>query len=246
MRIVHYPSNPEVFEFDKSVADIFHDMAVRSIPNYLQSHALVADIILGKLYRSEERALVLDIGTSRGYFFTALWSAFENDRNTPLPNIGCIGVDSSPDMLHLARADYPHVLFIDMDVSRTDNIASIDGEFDVVNMSYVMQFIPRKDRFNLLYAISRKMKKGGLLFLSQKYEVDTAFSKVFDRMYRDFRMCNGYSEDEIDAKNKALRNSMWIDTKEDTEELLEDTGFFNITEICSMLQFNTIVAEKRL
>lgn len=242
-RIVHFPSNPDKFEFDSEVSEIFEDMARRSIPMYQETHTLICDAAAEHLIGSDY-SIVLDIGTSRGQFFKSLWDFFAIDCKDPIPDIGCVGIDSSKDMLAIAEKELPNVLFMEMDVSEYENLMNINSYFDVVVMSYVLQFIPRNKRSGLLATVYEKMNPGGILFISSKYAIENDFGPVYSRMYRDFRESNGYSQEEIDAKNTALANSMWVDTKEETTLLLSSCGFKDITDLCSMMQFGTLVARK--
>src|SRR5690242_1964255 len=70
-----------------------------------------------------EAATVLEVGCATGRLLAAL-----------KPSKG-VGVDLSPDMVAIARADYPHLDFVVGDIENPETVRSLGGPFDFILLS---------------------------------------------------------------------------------------------------------------
>ncbi|MGY0523036.1 hypothetical protein ACW0JY_38935, partial [Pseudomonas aeruginosa] len=76
--------------------------------------------------------------------------------------------------------------------------------YDVVNLSYVLQFITPAVQRRVLAKVVEMVRPGGLLFIGAKYEVLGQVGEMPHRQYIEWRIERGYSREEIEAKTKAL------------------------------------------
>ena len=254
---VHYPEDSGKFQFDGEVARIFDNMASRAIPFYKESHRLAAVFVLdrindiGQVYDicSESGknlapvAHILDIGCSTGAFFSAIYEGLGMEPTSSKPNVLMVGLDSSQPMIDQLNKNLPEAYGLCADV--LEKLPRMDDEFfDVVNISYVIQFIPVARRAFLIKEISRVLKPGGLLIISGKYKPVRVYCEVFDSTYRQFRLNHGYSKEEIDRKTEALKGSMWVEARHHLYHDLVNNGFKGIQDIAQWMHFSTLVATK--
>jgi tRNA (cmo5U34)-methyltransferase len=249
---VHVPKRRDVFEWDAEVASIFDNMALRSIPMYAETHRVHAAMIkrytdhymTGYRVGHHHKIVVGDIGASTGAFFKTLAEVYHCQIVTGIPRISAVAFDSSLDMLKDLEDKMPWVRCIQFDVS--NGIADLGMKFDVVNLSYILQFLPQGTRFPLLKSIANSMEMGGLLFISQKEAIeDEPIDQLFTQEYIQYRRDNGYTVEEINAKTVALRNAMWVDTFGFTKEMLVAAGFKTVQPTTRWLNFSSLVAVKK-
>lgn len=240
---IHYPSNPHKFEFDQSVADIFNNMAHRSIPLYFQYINWSALNVVEAVKHSEDAVFVMDIGCSVGFWLSRI-KALSNFFEVKLDNLRIICCDTSKPMLRKTQeyvnnhgltniCEVYELDITDMPVSFMSRHAN---RMQVINVGYVLQFIPRENRQLAAINIDNLAAKNCCVVLGQKETKNKKEENVQDDYeYRCFRLLNGYSKQEIDAKSKALKNSMWPETIEDT---LSRFPNYNSREILRYLQFS--------
>ena len=249
-RFIHFPANPDKFEFDEEVATIFPDMAVRSIPLYEETHRLAIEIVAREYHQAvtENRTLrVLDIGASTGTFFKGLWKHLGYKVHEDIPNLRAVAVDNSYYMCETLRMSLPMVDVQQCGVEWANCLLEPDSKFDVVVALYVFQFIPLTDdrRASALIDVYDSMADTSLMILANKEKMSDFSEEMYCNLYREFRMQNGYTVQEIDAKTRALSNSMWTQPGGEFKMWLIDTGFDRVDSLCRWLQFATYVAYKR-
>lgn len=218
-RVVHLPANPEKFEFDGEVARVFPDMATRSIPLFHETHALHA--LLCQETFDQGHTKVMDIGASRGHFLRAL------SRHYPLPQMDVTACDYSYAMVEYLRRDFPSVAVAHTDITSRDFL-TCRRTYDVINLAYVLQFIPIGMQRVVLAKVVNMLRPGGILFFGAKVDIPGELGRRLHDQYIQWRLGNGYTKAEIEAKTKALANSMW--TREE-QPLLQDLKDFGITSV---------------
>lgn len=234
-RVTHFPANPNKFEFDAEVTAAFPDMAVRSIPNYEETHRL--HVALLRPVFEQGSVTVCDIGASRGHFFREICNQLQVPVSTGSPSFTFIAVDSSAPMMAALQAEMPWVCAV---VADARHMVDLEEPADVISMFYVLQFIEEDaDKLSVLRWAQRNLKPGGVLLLGQKEEVSDTYLGMFTDEYYQFRMDNGYSIEEIRAKTKALANSMWPSSPAWLESLCYSAGFIDYVETTKWLQFST-------
>ncbi len=199
-RAVHYPANPDRFEFDAEVSRVFTDIAERSIPNFRAAHE--AHVQMAAETLAKPGCKVLDVGASRGDFLKAIRQAGFNPDYT--------AVDSSESMCDRLREDFPDVLVLNEDITTTHFERKIvDEEYDVVCCNYVLQFLPESEQLYVLDMLCHHIKRGGYLFLGHKSKHFGQLGAAAHECYIQFRLRNGYTREEIEAKTKALKGTMF-------------------------------------
>lgn len=239
----HFPTVDNIFQFDGEVSSIFPNMAVRSIPLYAEVHRMhVAMMFCNRQWDINNPLTVFDIGASRGGLFKEVCSQCSLDPLVGAQYLNCIAVDSSPHMVGLLSSEMPWV--------RTLCISALDlpdffDKADVISMLYLLQFIKEPaDKLRLLQWAWRNLKPGGMLILGQKEKMSDTYQSKADAMYYAWRRRNGYTDEEIEAKTRALQGSMWPDRAAWLEDQCYRAGFTDYTETTRWLQFSTSICTK--
>ena len=92
-----YQSRMEVippFEFNQGVADVFDDMAIRSIPNYSELQQIISEIVQ---VRYTSVGTIYDLGCSTG---NTIYNILKKLHST---DVKIIGIDSSQAMCNKCR-----------------------------------------------------------------------------------------------------------------------------------------------
>lgn len=235
---VHYPKRRDLFKFDEEVASIFDNMAPRSIPLYNEVHRLHVSMLRKRLIPG---AVVVDVGSSTGHLFRNI----ERLLGKKFSDTGIYGVavDVSPAMMGLLRAEFPTVETICGDITK---IPDLSTPADILFCLYTVQFIPDEQKAAAYGWLARNTKLDGALVVGQKDRIDRPpFANDFNEEYYLFRRDNGYSQEEIDAKTAALKNSMWPLPSRATAQYLADCGI-EALETSRWLQFSTFLGYRRV
>ncbi len=188
------------FVFDEQVADVFDDMAVRSIPGY---ETIVSTIggFAKEYYRSDSN--IYDLGCSLGGV------TFEICKQLRESEFNLIAIDNSEAMIERiverkARIggleDRVEIVCEDINDTAIENAS-------VVILNFTLQFLPPERRNPLIKRIYNGLIPGGILVLSEKIILDDqSLNDLFIEMYHKFKESNGYSELEISQKRLALEN----------------------------------------
>lgn len=238
-RTKHMPLNPEKFEFDATVAPLFDDMAVRSIPGYAMCHEGIAATLIGLRYPPYSQ--VWDFGTSTG---RALWSV-RNGLQDPL--LDYRGVDTSDAMLEQARAAVPFAEFSQHDLTQGLPPELERGNVAVAVYGWTLQFMPDfTSRWKLVKQTYDALCPGGVMFIFEKFLCSNDRHQLTsDRGYMWWRRANNYSLGEIKAKTLALRGSMKPWEHEELEAVLETCDESEWYWLYKQFHFGGVVVHKR-
>ena len=239
--MIHAPEG--LFSFNGKVAEIFEDMAVRSIPMYKEVHRLHASLLHASMVvRTQENPYtILDVGASRGGFIEEVCNQFHFPKTSKPLQIEAHAVDTSARMCELLKQDMPWVNVENRDVGSL----TVKEGYDLITVFYTMQFVPPARRFDVLLRLYESLKPGGVLVIGAKCK-SMLYTETLDREYHKWRMGNGYSVAEIHQKTQALEGSMWVETPEATTRRLITAGFCDIQETTRWCQFSTLIARKAL
>lgn len=236
---IHFPADPNKFSFDGEVSKIFHKMARRSIPNYELAHAMHASIAADHL---KDGGAVLDIGASHGEFYHSLFRRYSKLGGMP-SNLSLTATDVSHDMCQIMRDTLPGVTIVQQDLMENPFLQST-AKYDFINCMYVLQFLPEFAQGLVLTKMCTMLKPGGILSIAQKEAKPGVIGDCLHRHYIEFRLENGYTQAEIDAKTHALKNAMWPMTHEAFIGVLNNFGMRNITPITRSGVFATYIAQR--
>ena len=225
---------PAPFTFDRSVATVFPNMIRRSVPGYEASLDLIA-MCAQQFGRANTR--FYDLGCSRGAAIAAML------RRKPTDTV-VIGVDTSPDMLQIARSElHGHIQRDEVRLHEADITDYPIKNASLVAMNYTLQFISEHARQPLLQRIYEGLVDGGALVLSEKVIGDEHTQPILEALHLTFKRDQGYSELEIAQKREALLNILIPESIEQHVARLEDLGF-TATLLAKSINFCTFLAVK--
>lgn len=238
----HFPKKLDVFEFDEEVAQIFENMAQRSIPMYAEMHRVHAKMLAEAILASTSMK-VLDIGASTGRWFKVMRQVLNVDSLAEVGGLECHAIENSTPMQEKLKADLPELIVHDYDLLKFN--FEIDFKFNIVTLFYVLQFIPNEYKRDVMQWIFNQMAPGATLLVGQK-ETNENFwlESLFQNEYIHFRLANGYTQDEITAKTAALKNSMWCISEAELKSMAFSVGFKRVTPSLRWLDFATYIIEK--
>jgi tRNA (cmo5U34)-methyltransferase len=225
------------FQFDDKVAEVFPDMIKRSVPGY---ETMIFK--LGQLTQkfSQESSNLYDLGCSLGAATQIM------QKHTLANHCKIIAVDNSQAMLERCRAHIQAFNFNTPVAFVLDDIQNINIEnASVVSLNFTLQFIDPTKRQDLINAIYKGMRSGGLLFVSEKIAfADQSINDLLIELHHDFKRDNGYTELEISQKRSALEHVMKIDTFETHLQRFTQAGFKNATTWYQNMNFASMIAIK--
>lgn len=206
------------FNFSARVAAVFDDMLLRSVPMYVESQRMVAEMAADFAVPGTN---VYDLGCSTGTTLLSL------DQCVPR-EVKFIGVDNSEDMLKKCRDKLAKHRF-----TRAHELLCADlndgvpiENASLVTMILTLQFIRPLYRERLIEKILRGLNQNGALILVEKVlGEDSHFNRLFIKYYYDFKKRNGYTELEIAQKREALENVLIPYKLLENRELLLGAGF---------------------
>jgi tRNA (cmo5U34)-methyltransferase len=206
---------------------------------YNEVHRLHASLLLPQLTSGE--CTVYDIGASTGRWFRVLRKILNVDNLNKVQGLHCYAFDNSFPMLEKLRSEFPEVNASWMDVAAP---TAPHPNADIVTMFYVLQFIKPDYKIIALRWIYEHLNPGGTLVLGQKDCMADETDRLFQEEYIRFRLTNGYTQEEIDAKTAALKNAQWLLSPGQLAVMLFEIGFTHIYTTTRWLNFSTLVAQK--
>lgn len=221
-------SGERAFRFDAAVAQVFDDMALRSIPCYQELQALT--VVLARRYAAQNTT-IYDLGCSTGTTLHNILAAL------PDRNLRAIGIDSCAEMLERARAKCARLTTtLDLRCNPIEN-----GNFEpasFITALYTVQFVPTDKRLELLTKIRNALSTDGALLIAEKTAGTTSDEQqLLDDLYYAFKERQGYSREEIERKRAALEGVLIPLTRAENEELLKSAGFRRTVPVLSAYQF---------
>ncbi len=228
-------SDVKPFEFNETVANVFHDMISRSVPGYellLRMIGLYADIFV----RPGSR--VFDLGCSLGEASLVIAD------QTRGRDCKIIAVDNSAAMI--AKCNQHEALPKNIEWRCQDIRQTEISNASMVVLNLTLQFLPPGERQQLLERIFAGLKSGGILVLSEKVVfADAVENQRMVDLYQGFKKTMGYSDLEISQKRNALENVLVPDTAGQHLERLEAVGFDEIYPCFRSFNFISYLAIKK-
>lgn len=219
------------WSFASPVAEAFDDHARRSIPGYLETHALVAELAAHFI----RTGTVIDVGTATG---TVLATLAERHPDTPM-----LGVEVEPDMVTLAAGrltPHPQIRVVQADAT---SYPYPPAGADLVVCHYTAHFIPPAARTRLLEALHGALRPGGALLLFDKTLAPTPRAQdIASQAYAGWKAARGFTADEITAKSRALRAVLSPWTEAEYGTALTAAGFVEVAPVWRHLAFVGLLA----
>lgn len=227
-------SDVKAFEFNETVANVFHDMISRSVPGYpllLRMIGLYADIFV----QADSR--VYDLGCSLGEA-TLIVANQIGDIKAEI-----IAVDNSEAMIGKCRQASQSRMDIEW---RCEDIRQTPIEnASMVVLNLTLQFLQPDERLAMLEKIYRGLNSGGVLVLSEKVVFDDETeNEHMVQLHQAFKKTMGYSDLEISQKRSALENVLVPDSQRQHFQRLHDIGFEEIYQCFRCFNFTSYLAKK--
>jgi tRNA (cmo5U34)-methyltransferase len=227
-------SEVKPFEFNETVANVFHDMISRSVPGYallLHMIGLYADIFI------QPGSRIFDLGCSLGEATLVIADRAKSS------DCEIIAVDSSAAMITKCE-QLPHctrkIEWRCEDIRQTEI-----SNASMVVLNLTLQFLPPEERPTLLQQIFQGLNPGGALVLSEKVVFDDATeNERMAQLYQGFKKTMGYSDLEISQKRNALENVLIPDSQQQHFQRLDDAGFDEIYQCFRSFNFISYLAIK--
>lgn len=230
------------FRFDQAVVSVFPDMIKRSVPGYETIIAMTGT--LAERY-VQANSHCYDLGCSLGASTIAM------RHHIPYSNCDIVAVDNSEDMLKQCQ-----IILRNDDASALSDLAPVElvcgnvQDTAIVNASMVvlnftLQFIPVKQRTELLHRIADGLLPGGVLVLSEKVAFDDPqHQELMIELHHNFKRANGYSDLEMSQKRSALEDVLVPETLESHRKRLRKAGFSSVDVWFQCFNFASLIAIK--
>jgi len=222
------------WSFGGSVPETFDNHVGRSVPQYRQGHEIV--VALSDFFiRPGSR--VYELGCSTGELTRKMAEA-NSDRH-----VSFIGLEIEPAMVEAAKrktSNLPRVEIREADI--------IDAELeptDLIVAYYTIQFVQPAIRQLLFDKIFNSLNWGGGFLLFEKVRAsDARFQDMMSSLYVDFKLQQGFTEQEIVNKSRSLKGILEPFSTQGNIDLMQRAGFVDIMTVFKHLCFEGFLAIK--
>ncbi|UTF60490.1 methyltransferase domain-containing protein [Gilvimarinus sp. DA14] len=220
---------PRSWSFGGEVWRSFDSHIHRSIPFYPQLHEVIIRLCEQLL---TDGGAVYELGCSTGSLCRQL--------KQRLPSADVIGVDIEPNMIQAAEAAGGAVQYHCADI-----LEHPMKSCSVAILSYTLQFVAPERRLELLKKIQTQLKSGGAIILAEKVKRrDTQLEQLLQRAHGQYKLDQGFSKEEINAKSASLAGVMTPLYEDENIELLQQAGLTRVSTIFNNLTFSAWIAFK--
>ncbi len=221
--------------FGGNTPETFVDHIRQSVPLYEEGHDLTCQL---SDYFVSDTSVCYEIGTSTGELLRKL--ALHNKSK---PQARWIGMDPVDEMVGNAKQhcrEVPNIQILHEDARLFEFEKS-----DLIVSYYTLQFIPPRDRQQLLDKLYEALNWGGALILFEKVRApDARFQDIMTTLYNDFKLRNGFSGEEIVSKTRSLKGILEPFSTQGNIDLLKRAGFVDIMTVQKYLSFEGFLAIK--
>ncbi|WP_017326538.1 methyltransferase domain-containing protein [Synechococcus sp. PCC 7336] len=222
------------WSFAGETSEHFEEHVRRSVPLYALGHELVASI---SDFFLSQGSHCYDLGCATGTL-TALLAQRHSGKQ-----IQFVGIDAEMDMVR--RSQQRCRAFANVKIRCEDAIELEFEPADLVVAYYTMQFVKPKHRQELFSRIYKALNWGGGFLLFEKVRgPDARFQDMMSAIYTDFKLSQGFTGNEIVAKNRSLKGILEPFSTAGNLGLLQRAGFEDITTVMKYLCFEGFLAIK--
>ena len=222
------------WSFGGSVPETFDSHVGRSVPQYQQGHEIV--VALSDFF-IRSGSTVYELGCSTGELTRQIAQA-NSDRD-----VSIVGLEIEPAMVEAAKqktSDLPRVEIREADI--------LNVEFepaDLIVSYYTIQFVQPRVRQLLFDKIYNSLNWGGGFLLFEKVRApDARFQDMMSSLYVDFKLQQGFSEQEVVNKSRSLKGVLEPFSTQGNIELMRRSGFVDIMTVFKHLCFEGFLAIK--
>ena len=221
------------------IAESFDDHISHSVPLYRDVHKLITT--LTDFFISES-STVIDIGSSTGHLVNDI-----AQRHSHLKDLEFFLIDDVDDMVEYSKKVINHSCKSHKFNFLKDSIINFDfpKNTSIITSIYTIQFVSPSVRQDIVNNIYDSLAWGGAFFFFEKTNAnDARFHDILLQNYEDFKINNGFSLDEIKAKQLSLRGVLKPFSSFGNMELLKRSGFIDIQPIFRFGMFEGLLAIK--
>ena len=203
----------------------FDEHIEKSIRGYSN---LLEDVISLSRYFVENDTTIVDIGCSTGKLTKAMIEYNLDHCN----NASWIGVEIADGFVDDLKKRYEEITKKDKTIDVEFIMEDIrDFEFEecsLVTSIFTLQFMPKKDRKEVISNIYKGLHDGGAFIFSEKTICENALVQdMITFNYYDYKR-KAFTTEDIMDKERTLRHMMKPNTWEEISDMLYDAGFSNI------------------
>ena len=191
----------------------------QSIRGYSTLHD---DIVKMSRYFVEDDTYVVDIGCSTGKTLAAMYEQNKDFAGNAIYR-GIDYADGFVADMDKRCEEYPALWLTQEDVR--------DYDFDncsLITSIFTLQFMPRKDRQEVLNKIYQGLNPGGAFIFSEKtYSCSPKVQDMLTFMYYDFKR-ESFDTEDIMNKEQTLRNMLRPNTWSELNAMLSEAGFTSV------------------
>ena len=213
----------------------FNDHIRRSVPLYEEGHKLICQI---SEYFVHDNSICYELGTSSGVLLSKL-ATFHQGKKAKF-----IGIDTEPNMIKEAKKTIRGLKNASAECG--DVLLYPYKEADLFVSYYCIQFIPSKNRQELISRIFNALNKGGCFILFEKVlHANSRVQDMYNTLYNfDFKKAQGFKDNEIASKIRSLKGVLNPNTRLENIKMLTEAGFKNIAFCLCFLSFEGLIAIK--
>jgi tRNA (cmo5U34)-methyltransferase len=229
----------EDFNFGGETAAVFDDMLERSVPFYDEIQRMVSELAVDF---AVDGSAVYDFGCSTCTSFLQIAKGLPEETT-----VRFVGIDSSREMLEVAREKLAHESFRHPVELRCEDLdrGTVVEDASVGLLVLTLQFVRPLRREALVRRIYEGMRDDGCLILVEKVIGESStFNRLFINHYYEMKRKNGYSDLEIAQKREALENVLVPYRLEENKDLLRSQGFRHVDVFFKWYNFCGILAMK--
>lgn len=222
------------WSFGGSVPEKFDSHVSRSVPQYRQGHEIIVSL---SDFFIRPGSTVYELGCSTAELIKQIAEA-NSDRN-----VSFIGLEVEPAMVEAAKqktADLPGVEIREADILEVELEPA-----DLIVSYYTIQFVQPRVRQLLFDKIYNSLNWGGGFLLFEKVRAsDARFQDMMSSLYVDFKLQQGFSEQEIVNKSRSLKGVLEPFSTQGNIDLMRRAGFVDIMTVFKHLCFEGFLAIK--
>ncbi len=222
------------WSFSGDVPKNFDSHVSKSVPMYYEGHNLVCRLSDFFLYDTSK---CYEIGSSTGELTNKLANHNKHKK------INFIGIDPIQGMIDISNEkckNLPDVTFLHEDIMNVELEKS-----DLIISYYTIQFIKPRIRQLVFDKIYESLNWGGAFILFEKVRAcDARFQDIMTALYTDYKLEQGYTEQEIVSKTRSLKGVLEPFSTKGNIDLLKRAGFTDITTVFKYVSFEGFLAIK--
>ena len=195
------------------------------------------DVLSMSQYFVEDYTNVVDIGCSTGKLLKAMIA-----QNTFAPEASYIGVEVEPDFYDVLDEDERNIP--NLHYEKTDIRSFHFGNCSLVTSIFTLQFMPQRDRQDVIDCIYNGLQKGGAFIFAEKTVSESArIHEIRTFTYYDFKR-ESFTTDDIMDKERTLRHMMKPNTRSELIDMVSRAGFEHVDSFWQNHAFTGFIAIK--